>query len=87
LRPLSYPRTNVFILFFSVSSFESFRNVKEKWFPEIHYHCPNVPFIIVGNKSDLDEDNGTTEQGYKLAETLTKFGCVGYMECFLIFIF
>jgi cell division control protein 42 len=85
LRPLSYPETDVFILLFSVSSPESFKNVEEKWFPEIHYHCPKVPFIIVGNKSDLEEEKITSEQGNKLAEKLSSKGCVGYLEC-LIFV-
>ena len=40
LRPLSYPQTDVFLVCFSVTSPASFENVKEKWFPEVHHHCP-----------------------------------------------
>lgn len=56
LRPLSYPQTDVFLICFSVMSPASFENVKEKWLPEVHHHCPGVPCIIVGTQIDLRED-------------------------------
>jgi Ras family len=57
LRPLSYPQTDVFLVCFSVTSPASFENVKEKWFPEVHHHCPGVPCLIVGTQVDLREDS------------------------------
>ncbi|TQS32008.1 hypothetical protein Golomagni_07692, partial [Golovinomyces magnicellulatus] len=56
LRPLSYPQTDVFLVCFSVTSPASFENVREKWFPEVHHHCPGVPCLIVGTQVDLRED-------------------------------
>jgi len=56
LRPLSYPATNCFVLAFSVISRVSFQNIAAKWIPEITHHCPGVPFILVGLKSDLRND-------------------------------
>lgn len=53
LRPLSYPQTDVFLVCFSVVSPASFENVREKWFPEVHHHCPGVPCLIVGTQLDL----------------------------------
>jgi Rho family protein len=53
LRPLSYPQTDVFLVCFSLNSRASFDNMKLKWIPEIQHHCPTTPFIIVGMKSDL----------------------------------
>ena len=44
-RPLSYPDTTVFLVCFSVGDPPSFKNVEEKWVPEITHHCPNVPFF------------------------------------------
>ena len=55
-RPLSYPQTDVFLVCFSVTSPASFENVREKWFPEVHHHCPGVPCLIVGTQTDLRDD-------------------------------
>eukprot|EP00483_Globobulimina_turgida_P006745 UN06756 len=57
LRPLSYPQTNIFLVCFSIFSRDSFENVKEKWHPEISHHCPQIPWILVGTKSDLRCEN------------------------------
>lgn len=62
LRPLSYPQTDVFLICFSVMSPASFENVKEKWLPEVHHHCPGVPCIIVGTQIDLREDPTLTDK-------------------------
>ncbi|CAG8563167.1 4071_t:CDS:2 [Ambispora leptoticha] len=91
LRPLSYPQTDVFLVCFSVTSPASFENVKEKWFPEVHHHCPGVPCLIVGTQVDLRDDPTvveklsrqkmrpvTSEQGERLAKEL---GAVKYVEC------
>ena len=91
LRPISYAKTDVFLVCFSVTSLASFENVKEKWFPEVHHHCPGVPFLIVGTQIDLRDDSKvieklarqnqnpiTVEQGESLAREL---GAVKYVEC------
>ena len=91
LRPLSYPQTDVFLVCFSVTSPASFENVKEKWFPEVHHHCPGVPCLIVGTQIDLRDDPQvleklarqkqrpvTPDQGERLAREL---GAVKYVEC------
>jgi cell division control protein 42 len=91
LRPLSYPQTDVFLVCFSVTSPASFENVKEKWFPEVHHHCPGVPCLIVGTQIDLRDDSQVleklarqkqrpvaTEMGDRLAREL---GAVKYVEC------
>ena len=91
LRPLSYPQTDVFLVCFSVTSPASFENVKEKWFPEVHHHCPGVPCLIVGTQIDLRDDPQvleklsrskqrpvTSEQGERLAREL---GAIKYVEC------
>ena len=91
LRPLSYPQTDVFLVCFSVTSPASFENVREKWFPEVHHHCPGVPCLIVGTQIDLRDDPQvleklqrqkqrpiSSEQGERLAREL---GAVKYVEC------
>ena len=91
LRPLSYPQTDVFLVCFSVTSPASFENVREKWFPEVHHHCPGVPCLIVGTQTDLRDDPQVREKlmkqkmqpvrkedGEKMAKEL---GAVKYVEC------
>lgn len=91
LRPLSYPSTDVFLVCFSVISPPSFENVKEKWFPEVHHHCPGVPCLVVGTQIDLRDDKViieklqrqrlrpiTMDQGQRLARELR---AVKYVEC------
>jgi cell division control protein 42 len=91
LRPLSYPQTDVFLVCFSVTSPASFENVREKWFPEVHHHCPGVPCLIVGTQTDLRDDPSVREklqkqkmqpvskmEGEKMAKDL---GAVKYVEC------
>lgn len=91
LRPLSYPQTDVFLICFSVVSGASFENVKSKWLPEIRHHAPGVPFILVGTKSDLRDDEETLEKlKEKKLSPITKeqgealkaeLGAYRYMEC------
>ncbi|KAG9318111.1 P-loop containing nucleoside triphosphate hydrolase protein [Chiua virens] len=94
LRPVAsiiIPQTDVFLVCFSVTSPASFENVKEKWFPEVHHHCPGVPCLIVGTQVDLRDDSQvieklarqkqrpvTSELGERLAREL---GAVKYVEC------
>ncbi|PWN45859.1 GTP binding protein Cdc42 [Ceraceosorus guamensis] len=91
LRPLSYPQTDVFLVCFSVTSPASFENVKEKWFPEVHHHCPGVPCLIVGTQVDLRDDSAVVEKlarqkqrpvAFESGERLAReLGAVKYVEC------
>lgn len=91
LRPLSYPQTDIFLVCFSVISPASFANIKTKWYLEINYHCPSVPYFLVGTKSDLRWDKQihdklaekkqspvTQNQAIQLANEI---GAIGYYEC------
>jgi len=91
LRPLSYPDTDVILMCFSIDSPDSLENIPEKWTPEVRHFCPNVPIILVGNKTDLRTDETTkrelskmkqqpvtVEEGRSMAD---KIGAYGYMEC------
>jgi len=91
LRPLSYPQTDVFLMCFSLISPSSFDNISQKWHPEISHHCPNVPIILVGTKSDMRDDPETVarlrdkgqspityEHGMQKAKEIN---AIKYMEC------
>jgi len=91
LRPLSYPQTDVFLVCFSVISPSSYENVRSKWHPEISHHAPGVPFLLVGTKIDLRDDD---EQLHRLrekgldpiseargAQLASQLGAQKYLEC------
>ncbi|XP_017157324.1 rho-related GTP-binding protein RhoU-like isoform X2 [Poecilia reticulata] len=91
LRPLCYRNADVFLLCYSVVRPCSFRNLTNKWAPEIQQLCPGVPLILVGTQLDLREDVQvlihlaqnqqrpvSTEEGRRLALEL---GAVGFTEC------
>jgi small GTP-binding protein len=91
LRPLCYPEANVFVVCFSVVNMQSFLNVKDKWIPEFQQLLPKVPFVLVGTKLDLREDEEvlkkleeketsavTEEMGNKLK---IEVGAAAYIEC------
>ena len=56
LRQVSYEKTDVFLICFSLVSMDSFENVASKWHNEINHYCPGVPIILVGTKLDLRDD-------------------------------
>jgi GTPase SAR1 family protein len=69
---------------FSLVDPASLWDVREFWCLEVHHHCPNTPFILVGTKSDL-RDSATckssfvsTAQGTAMALSI---GARVYVEC------
>jgi len=90
LRPLSYPRTDVFLCCFSVVSPPSFEAVQQKWVPELRHHCPNVPILLVGTKSDLRQDEDAISklkekrlnpiETKQANECVRELGLCGYIE-------
>uniref|UniRef100_A0A3B5LIJ4 Uncharacterized protein n=1 Tax=Xiphophorus couchianus TaxID=32473 RepID=A0A3B5LIJ4_9TELE len=90
LRPLSYPDTDVILLCFSVVSRDSLVNVKEKWTPEAKHFCPHVPIVLVGNKTDLRDDESVRKMLAKQNEPIkyeegkdmsTQIAAYSYQEC------
>eukprot|EP01090_Pellita_catalonica_P002282 TRINITY_DN1188_c0_g1_i1.p1 TRINITY_DN1188_c0_g1~~TRINITY_DN1188_c0_g1_i1.p1 ORF type:complete len:190 (-),score=25.35 TRINITY_DN1188_c0_g1_i1:53-622(-) len=81
IRVLSYPKTNVFILCFALNNKTSCDNITEKWLPELRHHCPDIPVILAGTKSDLRRDNHdesvSKAQGQAMARAI---GAVAYIE-------
>lgn len=81
LRRHAYREATLVLLCFSVTSIESFKHVRERWFPEVLYRCssPKIPLVLVGCKSDLKTERTVTrDQGLLLAEAL---GSAVYVEC------
>jgi small GTP-binding protein len=92
LRLLSYPNTDIFFFCFSVVDSNSFRNITQKWIPEITLNSCGVvsPFILVGTKIDLRDQNKISAEvikqngsiiTYAHGEALAKTtGCIAYIE-------
>ena len=91
LRPLSYPDTDVILMCFSIDSPTSLENISAKWAPEVKYHCPNVPIILVGNNRDLRNDENTKKELAKMKQEPVqcedgfakreKIKALTYLEC------
>lgn len=91
LRPLCYKNADVFLLCYSIVRPCSFRNLINRWVPEISQLCPGAPLVLVGTQVDLKEDVQVlinlaqnqerpvdTEEGRQLAQQL---GAVSFAEC------
>uniref|UniRef100_A0A7S4NSI6 Uncharacterized protein n=1 Tax=Paramoeba aestuarina TaxID=180227 RepID=A0A7S4NSI6_9EUKA len=89
IRTLSYPKTDIFLLCFSVVNQPSLANVRDRWYKEIRHHCPHAPLILVGTKIDLrdGEEGGEggeeketipTSEGEEMAKDI---GALHYLEC------
>lgn len=92
LRVLSYPEVNLLLICFAIDSPTSLDNVLDKWVPEISHFCPDVPFILVGLKSDLrDTPSHAVNSGgmnprphisvQQAKATAERIGANRYMEC------
>jgi cell division control protein 42 len=67
-----------------------FEQVKQKWVPEAHHHCPGTPFVLVAMQIDLRADEQAMErmalgklavsvhQGQRMAREM---GAERYLEC------
>eukprot|EP01123_Difflugia_compressa_P012201 TRINITY_DN5131_c0_g1_i1.p1 TRINITY_DN5131_c0_g1~~TRINITY_DN5131_c0_g1_i1.p1 ORF type:complete len:228 (+),score=54.55 TRINITY_DN5131_c0_g1_i1:169-852(+) len=85
LRPLSYPGTDAFIVCYSITDPQSLKSVSSKWVVEINEHCPGVPIILVGTKSDLRNKPEAQSEGLvplKDAEDMSQnISAVILIEC------
>uniref|UniRef100_A0A6B2LHX3 Uncharacterized protein n=1 Tax=Arcella intermedia TaxID=1963864 RepID=A0A6B2LHX3_9EUKA len=82
LRPLSFPGTDAFIVCYSITDPESLKSVSTKWVPEIKEHCPGVPIILVGTKSDLRGKSDSGLVSLASAEEMAKeILAVTLIEC------
>jgi small GTP-binding protein len=82
LRPLSYNGADIFILCFAVNNINSYNNIKSKWYEEKKHHAKDVPFVLVGTKSDLKAGATGGQVTKQMGEQMCKeLGGMCYMEC------
>ncbi|PRP79107.1 feline leukemia virus subgroup C receptor-related protein 2-like isoform 2 [Planoprotostelium fungivorum] len=82
LRPLTYSGADCIIICFSMDSKASLESVTDKWYPEIKSNAPTTPTMLVGLRSDLNEQGQeqavTKEEAIAVAqkiEALHSFEC------------
>eukprot|EP01083_Nonionella_stella_P083305 230297_1 len=80
-RSVSYPHTDVFVVLFSVDSPRSLANACTKWIPEIQHHSPTTPYILVGNKIHLRDEDVSTISREEGITTAKECGASAYVEC------
>ena len=56
IRTLSYPNTDIFLVCYSTVSKKTINNINSKWLVEIKTYSPNTPYIIIGTKADLKDN-------------------------------
>jgi len=87
LRPLSYSKSHVILIAFSIDTSDSLDNVTVKWIEEVRSICGQaVPVLLVGCKADLRPPPGSpnsnqyvsTEQARRVA---AEIGARAYKEC------
>lgn len=61
-RPMLYRKASAFVVIYSVDRPDSLTNVYEKWVPEVRQYCPDVPIVLVANKTDLRYNSPLTGQ-------------------------
>ncbi|KAJ3164708.1 hypothetical protein HDU88_005143 [Geranomyces variabilis] len=91
LRPFSYPGIPAFLICFAVDERRSFRDVEDKWVPELQYYVPGVRIHLAALKTDLRDDPETAARMLGNAEEAVsedegremaaRIGAVGYSEC------
>ena len=73
-RHQSYPQTDVFLFCFDITNRESLDNISSKWIPDTMHYCPSTPFLIVGCKKELRNN-----QLFLNESAANKFMC-GYLR-------
>src|SRR5579872_1038280 len=82
MRRLSYEKADVVLVCFAIDNCDSLENVITKLETEVRLHCPNVPFILVGNKCDFRKDLKKSVLSVNhCVLTAKKMKAVDYMEC------
>lgn len=86
-RPLIYPGTDVFLLFFALTHKRGLDNCLAKWAPEVRHHLPDVPIVMVGSMDDMrhaaPQPHDRREQWVSYEEGIAvanQIGAAAYLE-------
>ena len=93
MRPLTYSSADIFLLCFESTNPDSLENLKNKWIPEKNEKNKDKPFIIVGTKVDLRDDESKVKAllqttgkspiyAADMEDMQSEFpGCIKILEC------
>lgn len=92
LRSLSYDKSDVVLVCFSVADPAMFVNVEKFWVNEIRFYLPRTPFLLVGTHLDVkDQRTSIAEESVVVADIVipstrvsdmaSRIGATGYVEC------
>ncbi|MHA1264221.1 MAG: Rab family GTPase [Candidatus Helarchaeota archaeon] len=76
IRSKFYEGSDASIIVFDITDLSSFNQV-EMWLKEVRQFCGNIPYILLGNKIDLEEDRKVTKE---LIQSLIKRHHLPYFE-------
>lgn len=82
LRPMSYAKADVILMYFTLDNPDSLKNVTGKYFNEVKEYCPKAPIILIGYKSELwkPEEEGAITQS-QIDEASSKIGAYKTIIC------
>jgi small GTP-binding protein len=66
IRTLGYPRTDVFLLLFSLLDRQTLMNAKKVWAPEIRNHCPDAAIVLGGTEVDALDGHSKGDEAKRL---------------------
>jgi len=89
IRPLSYAKTDCFLVCYSVIDETSLQNIIDKWAPELSTHAPTVPRVLVGTKLDLRHPQHPEYKQFsnrlvsveKATQVSRQIGAIAHAEC------
>ena len=81
LRPVSYPQTHLFLIFFAVEKRQTFHSIENRWLNEIAQHSPNTKYILVGTiYNDSNPRNTSWVKQEEAEELKMKLSALEYIE-------
>ncbi|WP_367606097.1 hypothetical protein [Legionella sp. W05-934-2] len=64
-RVLDYPNTDIFLLCFSVTDQNAFREIESKWIREVQHYCPDATLVLVGTNTHFRDNPSVNNQMFK----------------------
>ncbi len=56
LRQLAYNKSDLIMICFALDTPQSLKNVEEFWIPEVQKNAPGIPYMLVGTRRDLRDE-------------------------------